>query len=91
MSKERRNPTVEEVIAYLETLPKDAEVKLSIKDHYSTHGETATLMDFDMTTTIWNHTYNKDCNWLTLNAHIDTKKPFFDGEVEKFPKITFRK
>lgn len=91
MSKERKNPTVAEIIAYLERLPKDAEVRLSINDHYSTHGASASLMDFDMSSGVWNHSYNKDTNWVTLEAHINSQKPMTSDDIERFPKIMFRK
>ena len=81
--------TVGDMIAYLERLPKETKVRLSIGDHYSRYGESASFMDFNMDGGIWNHTRNGD--WITLNASLDNIEPHFEGEVVKYPKITFRK
>ena len=85
-----KDVTVGDMIAYLERLPKDTKVRLSVGDYYSRYGEEATFMDFSMEGGIWNHFYN-DAGWITLKANLNTQKPYYDGDVEKHPKITFRK
>ena len=81
--------TVKEMIAYLERLPEDTEVVLSVRDHYTTYGQTAHFHDFSMEGGIWNHP-TRD-NQLTIVASLDTQRPMTSNEVEKYPKITFRK
>lgn len=91
MSNKRKNPTVEEIIAYLDKLPKDAEVKLSVKDSYSALGTSATFVDFDINNKILNHAYDIEDNCVILDANLDTQKPITPADVEKFPNITFKK
>ena len=84
------NPTVKDMIKYLERLPEDTTVSLSISDHYSTYGQSAKLLDFDMDSTLWNHPLNSDLHNLTLMAYLDNGITG-NGEVIKHPKIVFIK
>lgn len=84
-----KDVTVGEIIAYLETMPKDTKVRISVRDYYSQYGSSAHFMDFSMESGIWNH--NISGGELTISAFLDNKQPYSDDEVVKYPKITFRK
>ena len=82
MGKEK-NPTIAEIIAYLEKFPKDTEVVLSVKDYYSSYGVDSKFENFDTASVIWNHRINL-FGQLALNVVVNKKEG-------KRPKITFIK
>jgi len=74
-----------EVLAKILMKNPTADVRISVKDYYSTYGKKAKLFECNPDTdSLWNgYTLNKDSNWLTISVSLEKE----DG---KNSKITFR-
>ncbi len=76
---------VKDMIRALESLSnQDAEVRISVRDHFSQYGEPATA-DWSPKRYGWSFTNGNHCS---LTIYLDAKE--VDGK-EKVPKITYRK